>query len=91
MENMSEFMVMFRRRVCEEDHRPPVETAAQWCHDRSPILTTKQLTRVPPLVHSLLRRCWARAPSARPSFQELISDIDALMLAATIDDDAGRR
>jgi len=30
MDSMSQFMVMFRRRVCDEHHRPPLGQGIVW-------------------------------------------------------------
>jgi serine/threonine protein kinase len=71
MNNMADFMVMFRRRVCQEHYRPPLQSTA-------------------PLVHDLLTRCWDTAARERPQFSTLISELNGLIIAATIDDPAGR-
>lgn len=71
MNNMADFMVMFRRRVCQEHYRPPLKSTA-------------------PLVHDLLTRCWDTSARERPQFSTLIGELNGLMVAATIDDPAGR-
>jgi serine/threonine protein kinase len=71
MNNMADFMVMFRRRVCQEHYRPPLKST-------------------PPIVHDLITRCWDTSARERPQFSTLILEINGLIVAATIDDPAGR-
>jgi len=46
---------------------------------------------VPADVADLIRRCWAHEPSERPSFDQVITDIDGIIINTLVNDTEGRK